>query len=340
MAGESAAALAWRPAAAAEPMSRYVLSRAQAREVMALAGSCLAEYGSVADRRFLRDVNVIAHDLPRPLRLVVNWARLNDRLHALVIAGNEVADDELGDTPLNWREADTARSRVYAFALMLYGSCLGDVISWAAQQAGRVVTDVLPSPGMEDSLVSSSSRRELGWHTEDAFSPYRADYVGLMCLRNPDRIPSTLASPDLSVLPRDVVDLLMQPLYHVHMDDSHDAGELAAGDAAPPPSPLLYGSRYAPVLRADRDYVSAVAGRPDAAHALRVLVRHLDAVTREVPLAPGDVCFIDNRNVVHGRRPFVPRYDGKDRWLKRVNVVADLRRTRPGRAGPAVRVIG
>lgn len=340
MAGESAVALARPTDEAPEALSRYLLSRAQAREVMVLARSCLAEYGSVADRRFLRDVNVIAHDLPRSLRLAVNRARLNDRLHALVIKGNEVAEDELGDTPPHWRDADTACSRVYAFALVLYGSCLGDVISWAAQQDGRIVTDVLPSPGTEESLISSSSRRELGWHTEDAFSPYRADYVGLMCLRNPDQIPSTLASPDLPVLPSEVVDLLMRPLYHVYMDDSHEVGEPAGSERPPPLVPLLYGSRDAPVLRADRDYVSAAAGRPDAAHALSVLTRHLDSVTHELPLVPGDVCFIDNRNVVHGRRPFVPRYDGKDRWLKRVNVVADLRRTRPGRAGAAVRVIG
>jgi hypothetical protein len=49
---------------------------------------------------------------------------------------------------------------------------------------------------------------------------------------------------------------------------------------------------------------------------------------------------VDNRNVVHGRRPFRAGFDGSDRWLKRVNVVRDLRRTRPGRIDGATRVIG
>jgi len=45
-----------------------------------------------------------------------------------------------------------------------------------------------------------------------------------------------------------------------------------------------------------------------------------------VVLRPGDVAFLDNYRVVHGREPFTPRYDGHDRWLKRVNLIRDIRR--------------
>jgi L-asparagine oxygenase len=33
---------------------------------------------------------------------------------------------------------------------------------------------------------------------------------------------------------------------------------------------------------------------------------------------------IDNRRAVHGRTAFTPRYDGRDRWLKRAYLVSDL----------------
>jgi len=33
---------------------------------------------------------------------------------------------------------------------------------------------------------------------------------------------------------------------------------------------------------------------------------------------------IDNRRTVHGRLPFNPRYDGYDRWVKRLMVISEL----------------
>jgi alpha-ketoglutarate-dependent taurine dioxygenase len=63
-----------------------------------------------------------------------------------------------------------------------------------------------------------------------------------------------------------------------------------------------------------------------AAEALDELCVGLDAALRPVVLQPGDAIFIDNRRVVHGRAPFRARYDGTDRWLKRINVMRDIRR--------------
>jgi hypothetical protein len=46
--------------------------------------------------------------------------------------------------------------------------------------------------------------------------------------------------------------------------------------------------------------------------------------TKQVVLADGDLLVIDNDHAVHGRTPFIPRYDGTDRWLKRALVVTSL----------------
>ena len=48
---------------------------------------------------------------------------------------------------------------------------------------------------------------------------------------------------------------------------------------------------------------------------------------RTIPLAPGDIAIVDNDVAVHARRSFRARYDGTDRWLKRVLV--RLPRQRP-----------
>lgn len=332
----------------------YRLSPEEAVQARELAEVVVSAYGSAGAPEFLRVVSVLVVDLPKGLRTAVNAARLNDRLHVLVIKGNVVDGDALEGTPVHWSDADTPGSRVHAVLLALYAALLGDAIGWATQQDGRVITDVLPIPGYEDSLVSSCSEQELGWHTEDAFSASRADYVGLYCLRSPERIPTTVAGVDLEQVPGVIADVLAQPRFLILPDSSHDPannsgdGEanleafarLAQQQKEQEKVPVLGGSPQAPVLRIDRDFTVAQDGYPDAVEALRWIIAHLDEQLYDLVLEPGDVGFIDNRNVVHGRRSFRPRYDGQDRWLKRINVVSDLRRTRPDRAGSVTRVIG
>lgn len=43
--------------------------------------------------------------------------------------------------------------------------------------------------------------------------------------------------------------------------------------------------------------------------------------------------FLDNCRIVHERKPFKARHDGTDRWLKRLNVACDLRKSRSSRFG-------
>jgi hypothetical protein len=44
--------------------------------------------------------------------------------------------------------------------------------------------------------------------------------------------------------------------------------------------------------------------------------------TKHMVLRTGDLLVIDNYRAVHGRTPFVPRYDGTGRWLKRSLVIS------------------
>lgn len=328
------------------------LSEPESAQAALLALECAQRYADPDSADFLADAAVLAHDLPRSVRLEVERARLDDRLHALVVRGNDVDQDALGPTPPHWRQARTDASRRYGFLLVLYASLLGDVVGWATQQDGRVVTDVLPIKGQEDSLVSSSSSVELGWHTEDAFSPYRADYVGLFSLRNPDAVATTVAGLDPDLVGPAVVDVLFGERFHIRPDNSHlpahnSGGRLSdyfAGIVEAVENPravsILRGHRDAPQLCVDSDFTTAVDGDAEAAGALDTLVKHLGGALYEVVLGPGDVAFLDNRNVVHGRRPFRARFDGTDRWLKRINVTSDLRKSRVARSSAQARVLG
>lgn len=324
-------------AAPVERTATLHLDDVEAARLRGLAAELAAEYHVVANPEFLAEVTVLAHELPRRVRSFLNRARLDDAGHAVVVSGHAMDAPVPEPTPRHWREADTEGSRAYAFLVMVQAALLGDVIGWSTQQDGRLVTDVLPTRGQENSPVSSSSHAPLGWHTEDAFSASRGDRIGLFCLRNPDRTGTTLSHVVPAALSDATRNVLAQARFLIEPDPSH---LLPGGAAGARPVPLLTGPEDAPQLCVDRDYTSAVPGDAEAERALTELVAHIDANLYELALSPGDLCFVDNRTVVHGRSRFRPRYDGTDRWLKRVNVVTDLRRTRPERLTSDTRLVG
>ncbi|HUC59570.1 MAG TPA: TauD/TfdA family dioxygenase [Streptosporangiaceae bacterium] len=328
------------PSAENRAIEMLVLDAAEAGTIRDLATAAEAEYHAVDNPRFLSEVALIAHELPRSVRRLLVKARVSDRVHASVLRGLLIDHRALEPTPQRWNDADTPGSRNCAFQIMICAALLGDAIGWAAQQAGRLVSDVVPTPGQEHGLVSSSSCAELSWHTEDAFSPSRADYVGLYCLRNPIRTPTTISYLDSGAMEPALLAVLREPRFLTVPDPSHVRQAGQGTRAADEPVAVLSGAPAAPVLRVDRDFTRAPHGDIEASRALAALVAHLDANVYPLALEPGDMCFLDNRTVVHGRERFTPRYDGTDRWLKRVGVVVDLRRTRPERGGETTRVIG
>jgi Fe(II)/alpha-ketoglutarate-dependent arginine beta-hydroxylase len=240
---------------------------------------------------------------------------------------------------------------------VLCGALLGEHIGWASQQNGYLVHDVLPIKDDENSQISTGSQQDIWWHNEDAFHPYRGDYVGLMCLRNPDPVPTTLASVDAIKLSNRHLKVLFEPRFKLLPDESHaekngtdarhdeGSGELMAAYehiremlANPPKIALLSGDPRAPYIRIDPFFME-VPEDDEAQAALNALVRAVDSCLMEVVLKPGDCLFVDNYKAVHGRKSFKAKYDGTDRWLKRVNITRDLRKSRNARAHSASRII-
>lgn len=237
---------------------------------------------------------------------------------------------------------------------MLYSALLGEPFGWATQQDGHLVHDIFPIRQHENDQLGMGSKELLTWHTEDAFHPYRSDYLILGALRNPDHVPTTVGELDLSSLSDDDIDILFEPRFYIAPDESHlpknntiTSEEEAIRFATiqkmideRPLGPLLYGSRQEPYMRLDPYFTSVPADDADARRAYDALFKVVDAGMGEVVADQGDVLIIDNHRAVHGRLPFQARYDGTDRWLKRVCVTADLRRSRPMRATAKTRLLG
>lgn len=237
----------------------------------------------------------------------------------VVLRGLPVDESELGLTPPHWSAtSDSPLSAQWSITLLLLASVLGRAFGWAGQQAGRLVHDIVPSPGHEHEQTGMSSTVLLSPHSEDAFHPRRAHLLMLACLRNPDRVPTHASCVRRATLDQSDVDVLSTPTVPILPDDSY--GDAAQFADAPPPVPTLWRRDDGLCLRFDPAYTPLGDADPAYQSAYARLSAALEAATVPVVLEPGDVLLIDNDTVVHGRAPFRARYDGTDRWLKRVNV--------------------
>jgi Fe(II)/alpha-ketoglutarate-dependent arginine beta-hydroxylase len=333
----------------------FQLTADEVGEITALTSTLADAYGGVENPEFQRDMTVYAQELPRRVRRYLNDLRLFEPAEAVgLIRGYPVSDSTLEPTPPIWGAAKNTQNE--DILLALYGSLLGDVFGWATQQDGHLIHDVLPVLGHQNKQINSASDERIWWHTEDSFHPYRCDYVGLMCMRNPTATATTVAPLDGLQLDPLQRALLFEPHFVTRPDESHDSSSRATPDAEidrltreayarlqrmaenPPKHPILFGDPATPYAALDPYFMNHPED-DDAAHAFEAFCGALDARLYEVILQPGDVVFVDNYKAVHGRNSFKANFDGTDRWLKRVLVTRDLRKSRASRALASSRVV-
>ena len=322
---------------AQQEISTLVLTQRERYAIARLARQLAMSTNSTDDPALYERLAFTAHRLPQRLREFLLRFRLDELAGVALIRGLPLPVD-LGPTPSIWRDEEAKRRTVdFEVALLLCGSVIGDPFAWATQQAGALVNDVIPVTGYEDSQVGAGSLTTLKWHTEDAFHPFRAEWLALACLRNPDEVATTVAHVEDALPAVQEPDELFEECVFIGPDDAHKpdfkqpadaplARDSLAESRSGRRTAVLSGPPHAPELCIDPAYMEILEPGSPAAEAVDELCAGLDAALKRVVLEPGDALFIDNRRAVHGRAPFRARYDGTDRWLKRINLMRDIRR--------------
>jgi Fe(II)/alpha-ketoglutarate-dependent arginine beta-hydroxylase len=345
-------------------MWKIELSDTEIVETQKLLKYVAAKIETVESEAFLKDAVLYAHEIPIRVRSFLNDFRLQEPPSGIcLVSGYPVDGERIGRTPAHWKyKAKDSQPLEEQILLVLLGSLLGDLLGWATQQDGYVVHDVLPIKEHENEQLGTGSEQTLWWHTEDAFHPYRADYIGFLCLRNLDSVATTIGTLDISKLEPKYVRALFEPRYTIRPDESHKEKnesdlrktsrvnsdddlvsisyeKIKQMDTNPEKIAVLFGSPQSPYLRLDPYFMNPPEGDQEACVALNALTELIEANLSELVLQPGDYCFIDNFRVVHGRKPFKARYDGSDRWIKRISMTRDLRKSRDSRTRFDSRVI-
>lgn len=330
--------------------ARIELNPDEVNDLRTLANLRLQHFQGFDNEHFLKDLPLTAYKMPERLVEFLNEFKYNPVEEGYCVVSTGLVDTtSIGKTPAHWElktNNDTCQDAV--MTMCLCATILGDIYGWLTQQDGRVIHDILPIRKFQDEQLGCGCREELTWHTEDAFHELRGDYLMMMCLRNNEQIPTTLSKPDYSKLSSRQIDLLFGKHFTIKPDHSHrpeksssdrtsklQTGELSVVDSAydtmiqrdekPEKIAVLFGNKKDPCLRLDPYFME----RPDnqeAAEALDAIIQLVTDSLIEVALNPGEIIIIDNYEVVHGRRAFNAKFDGTDRWYKRINIIRDIRR--------------
>ncbi len=323
----------------------YELSASESRQVTGLVERLIEEYPSPVDHAFVATAADLARSLPDGLVRFLRSFQGAEPAVAAVIRGLPVDDKRVGPTPEHWSaHCDPARTMPEDFYFLLLGSLIGEVFGWSTLQNGALLHNVLPNRAEENDQSGAGSRAPLLWHIEDAFHPYRCDYLALMALRNPDEIGTSLGSVRNLKVTQHEREVLWDRRFHIRPDKVHMKGlDVGAPGAefehSPQPVSILFGDADEPYLRINPPFMTALPGDEEAEQVLADVISRIDESMGEVILHPGDVVFIDNYLAVHGRGSFTPRYDGTDRWMRKALFTRDLRKSRGVRDSADGRVL-
>jgi L-asparagine oxygenase len=312
------------------------LSHEEAQALAGLSASLAERFQTSDDPDVLPAIRAAVGQVPPRLREELRKFVEGDEAPYLIIRGHLINSERIGRTPAQLRTRG-APCRALAEELLIaaYGELMGHAFSWATQQDGRLVHDVFPVRKDEFAQLGTGSRELLTWHTEDAFHAGRADFVLLLALRNPDEVATTVGTLQGWQPDAPVYDTLFSERFIILPDESHlpknnspDVVQTTAGGfdeilqmrQQPTRIAVLSGDKARPKLRLDPYFMTPVEGDHDAERALTAVVHAIDERLQNVALRAGDLLVLNNARAVHGRVPFQARFDGTDRWLKRLNV--------------------
>jgi len=200
--------------------------------------------------------------------------------------------------------------------LLAYAEKYGTPVGYDRERNGALVQNVFPDRKEAKAQISSSSSVVLKGPTETAFHPYKPDWLLLACVRGDRKAETIYATLDdvLYELDEATTWELRQPDFVTTIDKSfRTKGE---PDKEFVVRPLVGSGDW--VLTYDADLMRPLTD--GATKAFGKLGAAIKKRTRKVVLEAGDILVINNRTTVHGRNSFKARYDGSDRWLKRILV--------------------
>lgn len=325
-------------------MNILELKSEEIKEITALIAMLKNKYSNAAMSEFIDNARLYASQLPSRVQQFLHNLKMEPE-HTGITVIKGFPYTERRETPESWSYIEADSPDIDYFGVMA-SSCVGYVFGWSTQQAGKLIHDLIPQKNRGSAQTGYGSSSELLMHTEDSFHEFRAEYVCMFGIRNDGIVPTTLTSIKDLELDTDSYNTLYNKVCPLLPDESHvDKAQLSSEadnviQNEESNIHTFYGAKSNPYICFDPAYTNLEVLDEDFVKAYVDLEKEIAKKVHDLIIEPGDVCIIDNRKVVHGRRAFFPSFDGTERWLKRINITTNLRRSAAHRPALNSRIIG
>ncbi|MBA3532095.1 MAG: TauD/TfdA family dioxygenase [Ardenticatenales bacterium] len=196
------------------------------------------------------------------------------------------------------------------FALMrLVGQPIQD------EKAGPMIMDLKPvRHEMSVETTSYYSWNEFDYHTDLSYVDEPPDFIAVLCVQPDPNGEGESIFSDVRVsapaLSPEAISALQEPHFTFRAPPHYKGGRVVQ-------LPILERTPAGELtLRVRFDRLEAEGVEAQAA--LQELYHTLDQNKVEILLPHHSAYIVDNRRVVHGRSPFTPTFDERDRHLKRI----------------------
>lgn len=183
------------------------------------------------------------------------------------------------------------------------------------KNAGPIVMDLKPiKHEMTVETTSFYSWNEFSYHTDLSYVEEPPDFIAVYCVQPDHKGGGGSIFSDLRVsaesLSEETIHELQKPNFTFRAPPHYKGGNVVT-------QPVLTRNKEGNLtlkVRFDR----MKAENPAAEEALQELYKALDDNQITFLVNKNSAYIVDNRRVVHGRTPFTPTFDDRDRHLKRI----------------------
>ncbi|ERT11094.1 TauD/TfdA family dioxygenase [Photorhabdus temperata] len=286
---------------------------------------------------FLEKAPIFAQELPRSIREEFYNFKRYEKYAAIHVKDNPVLLNGVQPTPTRLIELEDGYKINDAKILLgLYGSLLGEGIGFTSQRNGSIYNNIIPFEELQNvSNSSSGSNKDFGFHVEDAFHPARAEFLGLVCMRNEEKAPTTISCIDGIELTDKEKDLLFRNRFYISHNPIHSTSNIIDEEG----QAILFGAKEKPYVRINAAALNLDNNSLDEINAVNKVINFFNKNKKSIVLNTSDCIFVDNFRCVHARDAYEPFFGEKARWLARVVFATDLKKSRGMRGSVQSRAI-